>query len=307
MTNEKLIDTWDLCIEVSRAIFGLTRTAVDPIVKENGLEKRGYLFTLLNARRFHPEGVSAERLHRLFPYGHPQAQENFLIAGKESGWLQEVKTGEYHLADRAQRILDQIQDSFYARLAELPAPQGTDRPELARLFHELVDQSLAASQPEEKPRLALSRKLHPPESTGALAQIDQHLDDLNAFRDDSHIAAWHPLNISGIAWESFTLVWRDAYHDDAGLAERLHYRGHDEAAYGAALEQLAARGWLELLEGRYEMTAAGRDVRRAAEDRTNRYFFTPWEQLGTTRIQRFQHLLQQLHHSLSLELAAQAV
>jgi hypothetical protein len=57
----------------------------------------------------------------------------------------------------------------------------------------------------------------------------------------------------------------------------MAFRGHDEAAYAAALDDLAARGWVKITsEGIAELTAAGIDVREGAEKQTDRYFFLPW-------------------------------
>ncbi len=132
---------------------------------------------------------------------------------------------------------------------------------------------------------------HPEKSYSSLAQIDQYLDDLNAFRDDVHIAAWQPYEIDGRSWETFTFVWRGEVSSAAELVERLPFRGYEEADYTQSLELLTELGWLKKSDDHYKLTKKGQAVRKKAEETTDRYFFAPWDQLSSSETFRLRTLL----------------
>jgi hypothetical protein len=140
----------------------------------------------------------------------------------------------------------------------------------------------------------------PSQEYASLAQIDQCLDYLNAFRDDAHLAAWQPYGVSGHAWEAFTFVWRGDAHTAAELAEKLPRRGHSAPAYAEALSDLAGRGWVEETSDgyAYRITEKGRTLRQQAEEATDRYFFAPWTSLNNVEIAQLHTLLTRLRDSL---------
>jgi len=139
-----------------------------------------------------------------------------------------------------------------------------------------------------------------------LAHIDQALDDLNAFRDDAHLAAWRPHNISGHAWELFTFLWRGEVKNANEMVEKAAQRGHSLEAYQAGLNDLLQRGWIEPAgENTYRVTETGKQLRQAAEDATDRYFFTPWLVLNEAETNELHDLLTRLE--ISLKQLAEAV
>ena len=133
----------------------------------------------------------------------------------------------------------------------------------------------------------------------ALAKIDQYLDDLNAYRDDAHIAAFAPHKISGHAWELFTMLWRGDVTNAAEMAEKMAFRGHDEAAYAAALDDLVYRDWIMPQNGGYVLTKLGKEVREAAELQTDRYFYRPWLTLNQADTNELHKLLAETNSQLT--------
>ena len=119
--------------------------------------------------------------------------------------------------------------------------------------------------------------------------------DLFAFRDDAHIAAWRPYGTSGQVWEALTYVWRGEASTAAELAEKVgDYRRYDEEAYAAALQELVDQGWIVEEEGAYVATEAGRRLRQAAEDTTDRYFDAAWTALSEAEVVEVKELLEKL-------------
>ena len=153
-----------------------------------------------------------------------------------------------------------------------------------------VEASHAAPEPPGKWSFRLSRRIDPGQATPVLVWIDQYLSDLNAYRDDAHLAAWRPYNISGATWEAFTRLWRGARTLD-DVCEQLAFRGHARTAYAAALIELVVRGWLEADSDGYRVTAAGLAVRQEAEAATDRYFYAPWRCLSDSETDELRALL----------------
>jgi DNA-binding MarR family transcriptional regulator len=122
--------------------------------------------------------------------------------------------------------------------------------------------------------------------------------DLLYFRDDAHIAAWQPYDISGHTWEAFTYVWRGDATLAAELAEQLPYRNYDEQAYASALQDLASRGWIVAEDGRYAVTDEGQALRQEAEEATDRYFDAPWAALEQAEMEQLKDLLGRLAQAL---------
>jgi DNA-binding MarR family transcriptional regulator len=124
--------------------------------------------------------------------------------------------------------------------------------------------------------------------------VRRRLIDLLAYRDDAHVAAWQPYEVSGQAWEAFTFVWRGDAGTAAELAEKLPFRNYDQDAYAAALQDLATRGWLAKEDDRYVVTEKGKKLRQEAEDATDRYFDTAWAGLNEAEMKEARDLLEKL-------------
>jgi hypothetical protein len=114
---------------------------------------------------------------------------------------------------------------------------------------------------------------------------------LNAYRDDAHLAAWQELDVDGREWETVTYVWRGEGRAAAELAEKLAFRGYSDADYQAALIDLVERGWLKREGEEFRLNDAGYAARQAAEEKTDEYFYAPWDVLDEAEIAELQRLL----------------
>ena len=122
--------------------------------------------------------------------------------------------------------------------------------------------------------------LQPPNRPGrhrsSRSRIDQYLTDLTAYRDDSHLTAWRSHNTDGHIWETFTCLWRGEATTLNGIYQKLQRRGYSQDEYRQAMEDLLKRGWVWQEGEEYCVTVPGREVRQAAEEATDEYFYAPW-------------------------------
>ena len=194
--------------------------------------------------------------------------------------------------------MEEINHAFYTRLGELSPLPTEELAQLEGLMNKIVAASLDAAEPDSKWCISTSHQGHPSQEYAPLARIDQHLDDLNAFRDDVHLAAWKPYDVSGHAWEALTLVWRGEASTAEELAEKLPFRNHTVEANTTALARLADRGWVEETAEGYRVTEKGQALRQQAEETTDRYFFAPWACLSTSEAVQLHDLLTRLRNGL---------
>ena len=157
---------------------------------------------------------------------------------------------------------------------------GAAAPRLERRFAGLIAAALAAPDPPGVWCLAHSRRRAPAAGESTAAHLFQYVADVNAFRDDCHMAAWHPLAMPGYVWEAFGLVADGSAPTAEALFDALAYRGYSVADYGAALAELAARGWVSVGADGYTITDNGRAVHAQVEQTTDAAFFAPWSGLS---------------------------
>lgn len=255
---------------------------------------------MVQAVEFDPEPLSVERLRVRAIWSSERIIAALLELMASEKWL--ARVGEdYHLLPEGQRIKTEMGERMNRLLAPLDmAVQTTDVQRLESLMARLIDQALRSETPPGVWCLQHSRRRAPAESSHALRKIFQYCADLNAFRDDSHMAAWRPYGVSGAAWEAFNFVVNGLAQDADGLFDQLAYRGYSREDYAAALQTLVARGWLIEEDGYTRVTDEGRAVYEQVETLTDRYFYAPWFQLSDAACEE----LHQLFESLNAELKA---
>lgn len=289
---------WGLCGDASRAISSVTRDVVNPLLERHGLDQPGYIYMLISALRLAPDPVSNVPLGIRSPYTNPPQFENYLAGVAGAGFMVPMGNGEYELTDEGRAALHEIEHAFYVRLGEMGVLSEEDMARLEDLLRRIVESSLEAQEPAGKWCISTTHRGHPSEEYAPLARIDQHLDDLNAFRDDAHLAAWQPYDVQGHVWEAFTLVWRGEASTAEELVEKLPFRGYSAEAYAEALEDLVGRGWVEGTADGYRVAEKGDALRQEAEDATDRYFFAPWACLDVNERNQLFNLLTRLKEEL---------
>ena len=300
-------ETWPLCGEASQAIFTVTRPFVNPIVDETGLTQPRVVNILLVTRAIEPEAITPERIWRRYPYGTLDSWARPMATLAERQLLVAQSDGSYRLTPGGRALITRLLKEFYAGLAGIeksiePEFATAEVERLAALLNDIVAECFNASL--DRSGLIDTHGLVPNgKAATTLARVDQALDDLNAFRDDAHLAAWRPLQVAGEAWELLTFLWRGEVKNADEMVEKAGSRGHTQEAYQSALGDLIGRGWVRAAgdaERRaFEVTAAGRQVRDDAEAATDRFFYAPWQVLNETEVDDLRELLTRLKAALA--------
>lgn len=290
LAKASLEQFWGLASAVAQGINSITRSVVDEPFQER-FEKPGTFFPILMALGNRPEPMTIEAYRRRFPYNSPGAAASRLEDATEAGHLQAIDGG-YAITEKGITDLAEVNDVFYSYLGEIEALGDEDMAAVADLLSRVVQASLEADEPADKWAIENMHACHIETAYAPLARVDQHVDDLNAFRDDAHRAAWQPYGVKARTWETLTLIWREDAASSAELAEQLStYRGYDEEAYALSLAELADRGWIAHTNGGFVVTAEGRRVRQEAEETTNRVFYGPWLSLESQELFRLRDVL----------------
>jgi hypothetical protein len=289
---------WPLAVEVAQAIFPVTRDVVQPVFQEH-FEDTSIFFPTLMAIGNEPEPFSAKEYTRRTPYINADQIELRLKVGVAEGILASDDNGNYTVTDLGKAAVTAVNDVFYTNLGEADPLADGEAAELADLLHRLVDASLEAEEPLEKWAINNMHNCHPEKEYPPLARIDQQLDDLNAFRDDAHNAAWQAHEIDGYTWEAMTFIWRGDANSADELAEKLSFRGYSKDDYVHSLTELEGKGWVMKGQDGYQATAAGKNFRQGIEETTNRVFYAPWRSLDGGEQFRLRDLLIRLKLGLN--------
>ncbi|MCI0394884.1 MAG: hypothetical protein L0332_14450 [Chloroflexi bacterium] len=271
--------------------------AAAPVLEAAGMQGADWYVSNV-ARSRYPEPVTAAYLHSFFPYFTLANREKGLAEAAGRGFLETAGDGAYRLTASGRAGVEGFFEAARQAIARLDPLPPAELERLAGLLQRVRAAVESAPEPAGKRHLHYSRSVDPGLDAPAAVRIDQYLTDLGLYRDDSHLAAWQPHGISGQAWEAFTFVWRDEANTLAALAEQLSFREHTADSYAAALQELAARGWVEEVDGRYQITEAGRLLREAVEETTRHYYDAPWQALSTAEQAELADLLARFNNRL---------
>lgn len=303
---EKNAALYDLFMDAAGAIYTALAGAAPPKPAPVLLQLRAGLaespgWFLVQASEFAPEPLTAELLRVRDIYASERIVAALLELMAGEGWLERNAAGHYALAEPGRELLATRRASRAAALAETTLLPPAELARLRALLEKLIDASLSSPSPPGTWCLAHSRRRAPAPEAPPLMHLLQFFDDINAFRDDAHMAAWQHFGLAGYAWEAFALLCGGAAHTAAQVFEQLQHRGYSRAEYGAALNQLAERGWLEHTGDSYQPTETGRAAHSSAERLTDLYFYRPWEVLSSSEENELHALLCRLRDSAPAE------
>lgn len=295
--------TYPWFLELTREAIRIPyyRPVIESLCQEAGIERMdAYLAQV--ALTVKPEPLRVSHLHQSAPYVNPAAIEADLAGAAERGVFtmlpSVVDSHDFHLTDKGEAIAHRIPPMTQEVAATLEPLPADDSQRLFEYLQQLVMASAAAPEPAEKEGLLRSRFFEPGPDAPIFERVRRQLMNLWLFRDDCHLASWRHYNVSGQAWEALTLLWRGEARTASELAEKLAHRRYGEAAYRAALQELAARGWLTEEDGAYRLTNTGRAAREEAERVTDRCFFGPWVILNEAELADLRRLMQTLRDNL---------
>jgi hypothetical protein len=249
---------------------------------------------MAQAAEFDPEPLTVERLRVRAIWSAPGLVKALLELMASEQWLDRVGE-EYTLTDAGRELLRSRQalraERF--RAARIGVPDA-DVLRAERLLDRIIVACLNAPTPPGSWCVQYSRRRAPEASTSTLDKLIHHISDLNAFRDDAHMAAWRAHGVEGYEWETFTHVVRGLANDAKALFTTLAYRGYALHEFRMALGALTQRGWIAAEGQAYQVTEQGRSVHDDAERLTDTYFFAPWSALTEPEQTELHTLLKQL-------------
>jgi DNA-binding MarR family transcriptional regulator len=284
----------DVVDEIFTGMGARTNASFEQFSSElGGIEGRDLLLMQL-AYGFAPEPITPDFTIKRAPYTNPETHRQEMAETAERGWLEAVGDGQFKLSAQGRDAGERLFALFGETYANFESLPDADLDRIAALLHKVVEKAKALPEPAEKWALSWGEKFDRGPSAPLTIQVRRRLIDLVAFRDDAHVGAWQPYNVSGQEWEALTFVWRDEANTAAELAEKLPSRGYDEDAYAAALKALADRGWLAKEGDKYVATEKGKKLRQEAEETTDRYFDAAWATLSDAKMEEVKGLLEKL-------------
>jgi Helix-turn-helix family len=301
---------YELTQEVGGAIFGAmlaaqARADAPPAAPSPLLQVRRGLaeapaWYLIQAAEFDPAPLTVADVRVRDIYASERIAAALLELMASEKWFDRSAAGEYHLTADGRAVLGQLRQRQHRLIAMIEPPRDAQAGRLAALLGRVIEAGLEGADPPGAWCLAHSRNRAPGSDAPPLVQIFQYVEDLNAIRDDAHIAAWRPYAISGHSWEAFAFVYTGHADTADTLFDQLAYRGYSRAEYVVTLENLAGRGWIERADaaGAYRTTMAGQAVHAEAERRTDAHFYAPWSCLSGDEIAEAHMLLVQLRDAL---------
>ena len=293
-------DLNDIFGELSQAIFGTVQSKMGELWGSAGISERGLPFALIQAFSLDPKPITGATITRRFPYGNASRWDDSFAGLTEKELMTHTDDG-FTLTEKGRTVMEGVLATFSDHLAEVAERLEMPAEKLERLVELLAPVINTALQSNDPPGAWCLKNSHQLFSTerSTLAKIDQYVDDFNAFRDDAHLASFRDLEIAGNGWELFGDIWRKQFETVPQYVEKKQFRGYDEAAYQAALNDLVARGWVTVSEdGDATMTSAGTTVREKAEQLTDRYFYSAWVPQRESNITEIRELIQTLMSNL---------
>jgi hypothetical protein len=285
---------WPIALETLMALGSHYIPAMEKAADDAGAE-RGVWGLLISALTFEPKTISNAKLQRRNPY---QDYARLLADAAGQGFFEVEEKGIYQLTNLGRTVGHEIILAAYARMQTFEPMRVEQMHFLSILLRQLVVACHTSPEPPGKWCLTHARRIDPGQNAPLIIQVDQYLSDLAAYRDDAHLAAWQTLEFDGPVWETFTLLWKGEVDQLDALVERLSYRRFGRRTYTDALKQLEERDLIIEDSGKWKLTPSGETLRQSAEDKTDEYFYAPWDCLSAEDTQALETLLGKLSEEL---------
>jgi hypothetical protein len=296
-------ETWffDLAGNIARGIGARTAEAIGKVFEDTGdFDGLDPSFVQIGAA-FYPDPITPASYAARGPYANPSLYKERMEESVGRGWLESVGDDQYALTEKSQKWAKKFQamgDEFFGSLPMLSEAE-TER--LLELLTKFLKKASHMPDVGDLPTLQIGLKLEPGANAHLMTRLRRKVTDLFYFRDDVHIVAWKPCGVDGKTWETLTNVWREDAATAAALAENLtEYRNYTEDDYAAALNDLAAKGWIvEDGDKKYVATDEGKRIRQEAEDKTDEFFYAPLKAFNETELAELKGLMEKLAEVLA--------
>ena len=282
MNTDYYIKIWPLIYSTIRVFWEITEPQIEAAAIKGGIPIELYYYAELGLEYF-----SIENFQKRDPFTNPDQFEKMFARFEIKDWIFPVPDERYQVSRKAQDAVRQIVKAGDARLAGFSSmPEGEIR-KLLGLLKQITVANLEAPQPPEK--WAIIKRFRVADSQSPLiAQIREYLMDLFAYRDDCHLCAAHPyFGQAGIVWSVLGMIGDGNAVNAKQLADTMSFRGYEEEEYEIAIQAAVELGWLELVElpDRYGMAQKGIELRERVEQKTNEFFYRPWEVMANSEVE----------------------
>lgn len=242
------------------------------------------------AVEFNPLPLTVERFLVRAVFSSPRIVSACLDLMTSEGWF-DCDGDAYHLTPFGHSVYGAARDYAQSALAAFDAidPAAFDR--LAVLLRRVIDAALISSDVPTHWCLSHSRRRAPDDELPSVVHFVQYCDDLNALRDDAHLAAFGRYAVLPAAREPFALVASGTASNAEDLFAKLAYRGHSVVEFQDALQHLVGHGLIELRRDGFTATEAGLLVRADIEYLTDSIFYAPWSVLEAAEMEELYALL----------------
>ena len=264
--------------------------------------QRGYAespgWLLVQMIEFDPEPITVEKFRIRAVYSAPDLISGLLEIMASEKWLERIGDA-YCLTEAGRQIWNEMVQRRHTILLTLQKnTAGIELQRLEVLMRRVIDASLVHPEIPSTWCLDYSRRRALWYDSGSADRLIQLCGDFNAFRDDAHMSAYAPFNVSGQIWEAFTTVCDQIANTLDELHTQLAYRGFSKLDWQMALDHLITRGWIETITASsesspitYHSTAKGRTIRDNVERMTDHYFYLPWSCLNNTETNELRDLM----------------
>lgn len=264
--------------------------------------RRGYAespgWYLVQAAEFEPEPLTVGKLRVRDIYASEKLVRALLEMMASEKWLDAVGD-DYHLTEAGRAILERSRQRTRDVLTDFEPIGHAEIARLEMLVRRVVETSLICPEPPGTWSLVHSRNRAPAQDAPTILKLFHHFSDLNAYRDDAHMAAFMPHKVEGYVWEAFSYVCSGGAKTADELFDQLAHRGYSRRDYAEALQLLAARRWIQASGDAYHATDSGRTAREKVEQLTDDYFYAAWGCLDEDEFEEVARLLNLLKAACS--------
>lgn len=232
---------------------------------------------MVQAQEFDPEPITVENLRVRAVWSSPEIIGGLLAILLAEGFLDKVVPRGYVMTESGREVMAMLRERRYAILNALPQPiPAEDLNKLEEMLRFVVADAIQGDDIPGTWCLEHSRN-RADDNAPILGKILQYSEDLNAFRDDCHMASFKAHGVAAYIWETLSLMWAGSVTTPHDAYEQLRYRGYGTLDFEQAFDDLTRREWIEPDGDGYKITEEGRKVRQDAEDLTDTYFALPFK------------------------------
>ena len=293
---ESLTKFWPLIYSTIKEFWSITEPHIEEAAIRNDIPVELYFYSELGLEYF-----STEDFQKRDPFSNPEQFEKLFAHLFFKGWIEApMRDGRHQVTEKAREGARQIIQAGDSHLSTLEPLVDINLRKLVILLKKIVTANDVAPEPPQK-WATLKRFRVADNDSPWLAQIREHLMDLFAYRDDSHLSAAHPhFGRAGIVWSVLGSVWSGSAVTADQMTESLAFRGYEVDDYEVAIQAAVQIEWLENAEipGAFRPTTKGRELREQAEGLTNEHFFRPWSAISPDELDELFDLLTKLRDQL---------